>query len=146
MASDSCLEAAINTVLSKLGIHSSRLGEVTARLRPVRLPYSSRDDRQLRLVITSASAHIEAGEGTYSVIVFERQALRRMLFVCVAKSIKLESDEEHVRDELSGLKLRVKVPVIVLDDCMIKFHWKRSVVELDEEAIAACNSCIVWRC
>ncbi len=106
-------------------------------VRPLRLPYETRDFRGFSRLVETRKADC----GGLEVIAFVEEGLRKRLIVCRAPVIGVESVEKLVSDELSGLRHVVRVPVLRVGDCRIVLRWSRSRFVLHGSDLLGCNLC-----
>lgn len=116
--------------------------EVISRGDVLRLPYETRSINLFDRVIKSKISRVDIGGKSYHVLVFfDEVGLRRRYYVCVGSVIRVTTDARMVSDDMSGLKLRVRAPVIVIDECRIELEWSRSRFVLTSSMIEPCHRC-----
>ncbi|BES82130.1 hypothetical protein PABY_16970 [Pyrodictium abyssi] len=116
--------------------------EVISRGDVLQLPYKTRSINLFDRVIKNKMSRVDIGGKSYHVLVFLDEAgLRRQYYVCVGSVIRVTTDARMVSDDMSGLKLRVRAPVIVIDECRIELEWSRSRFVLTSSMIESCRRC-----
>ncbi len=112
-----------------------RLNNLEAR--PLRLPYSTRNAKALVERLRRAAAPSGGGYTVY----FRVEGLRETLYACQAEHMDVRIIYETVNDVLSGLRHRVPLVELRLDDCSLKTRWDGSRLRLDPETVASCEKC-----
>ena len=106
------------------------------------LPYETRSINLFDRMIRNKISRVDIGGKSYHVLVFlDNAGLRRRYYVCVGSTIRITTSDRLVSDDMSGLKLRVKAPAIVIDGCRIELEWSRSRFILTSNIIESCRRC-----
>jgi len=138
-------------VLSRETIPGKLLACVREGLRksnfvPLHIPYETRSPSTARIIVEKRVRELHCGDTVLKIIVFEyRGDLRNRLYVCLGKNIGVVFEETNVDDVMSGLRLRVKHPTIVIDDCRVAFQWAKSRFTLTLGALERCKRCFEMR-
>lgn len=136
-----CLSKALERLLGKLNLTEciEATADALAAALPLKLPYRSRGGRLesvfMRRVVTVERCGLKA-------LLFLVEGLRRTYVLCLSNSITVGFEEEsRVSDELSGLRMKLRKPVIMIGSCRIPFRWKGSVMVLDAGDVEKCEYC-----
>ncbi|NOZ88309.1 MAG: hypothetical protein GXO15_00085 [Crenarchaeota archaeon] len=112
-----------------------RLDKLEAR--PLRLPYSTRNAKALAARLRRATALSDGGYTVYFIV----GGLRETLYACQAERVDVKILYETVDDVLSGLRHRVPLVELRLDECSLRTRWDGSMLRLDPEAVVSCEKC-----
>ncbi len=109
---------------------------------PIKLPYET---RRLDLLISLFSKGVGSiicndVEKKLAVFVDDRR-LKPLCCICVVDRVDIVFDEQWVYDKLSGLQLRLRKPILLLNQCTLSFIWSGTRFTLTIELIRQCGDC-----
>jgi hypothetical protein len=137
-----CVRVGIEKLLSKVSQQKECMGrllDLLGKLQPLSLPYRTRGAR-IRGALSKRI--ISINECGISAIAFRVRGIREFLIVCIAPKIELILMQESLySDELSGLKMRLRKPVLIIGDCRIPFEWRRTSMVLEPGKLEKCGYC-----
>ena len=109
--------------------------------KPLQLPYQSRNPNAITSIIFESIYKLKCGDKNISIIVFVAKGLKDKLFICSGAGLSIEFKDITISDVLSGLNLRLRQPILCIDDCCMEFNWKKSRFVLPIERISRCAKC-----
>jgi len=106
------------------------------------LPYQSRDPLAVRDMIRRAVFVLSCDGGEERALIFLVKGLRDRIIACKGLEVFVRFEEMSTSDSLSGLTLRLRRPVLYIDDCRVRFMWKKSRFVLDVNEVIKCTRCV----
>ncbi|KSW11890.1 hypothetical protein CF15_03565 [Pyrodictium occultum] len=106
------------------------------------IPYDTRDLQAFSQVLRRRISRVKAGGREHQVLILlDRKGLSRSYYVCIGSHIGLECRKRIVEDKLSGLRLWVQAPVLVIDNCRVELEWRGSRFVLARSIVERCGRC-----
>jgi len=92
-------------------------------------------------VVFGSIYRLRCRDKTISALILVARGLRDKLFLCSGENLFIKFRDIITSDELSGLSLRLRQPILCIDDCCIEFNWKKSRFVFSVEDIDRCTKC-----
>ena len=113
--------------------------DVVEKGRPVELPVRGRTPQTFERLL-KGFYRLRCSGRVVEALVVRCTGLAEKLVVCVGRP-RLRYAVVHVYDRLSGLRLRLRAPILELDDCSIRATWAGTTFVIDCGSFETCSGC-----
>ncbi len=79
-------------------------------------------------------------------LAFVVEGVKRRCYICQGRSIEVRYRRVNVTDKLSGLRLKVRQPILVIDGEVLEFKWRGTMFCLEEEELIKSGKCVEVPC
>ncbi|OWJ55036.1 hypothetical protein Pdsh_04915 [Pyrodictium delaneyi] len=108
----------------------------------IKIPYETRNIDIFKQIIADNLFRVRIGNNNLELLLFvDESSISKRYYVCIGSKVNVSTKWATVNDVLSGLRLRVKVPAIIIDDCMIELEWSKSRFVLTPASVRSCRRC-----
>ncbi len=109
--------------------------------RVIELPLSGRPEALVRR-LARAAGEVACGRATYRLLVLRCRGFPSYGLVWAAEAYTVATENIVALDELSGLRLQLRAPVLRLDGCTAELTWRRTRFELSCAQLERCEACV----